>query len=232
MTVLDLIKASLRTLGVLAAGETPSNEEATDCRQALNLLLQGMQNEGLLSLTEQQTFDVAQSTISYTVGSGQTWDGNKPLRILSAILRYDSTDDYPLEIVPESEYLDISLKNTEGRPRVLMYVPGETTGTVYLYPKPDHAYEAILLSQKAFTEYTAGGTTISLPNGYLAYLKYALAIEIAPEFEREPSAWVLKQEQRYKEIIQRTNLKRPRQMQFDPLLTGYGKYDIQSDTYQ
>ena len=232
MTVLDLIKASLRVLGILAAGETPDAQQSTDARQALNLMLGEWDNDGFLTLREQQNFSVSSGTASYSIGDGETWDGNKPLKILVAYLRDSDGYDHPLTIINEKEYMEIYDKDSEGRPTRLFYQPAETTGTVYLYPEPDDAYTIYLLNHKEFTEYTALTTTISLPSGYLNALKFNLAVEIAPEYEREPSQWVISQATKKLAAIKSTNVKKPGPMKFDNALTGQpGIYDIDSDSY-
>lgn len=231
MTVNELIKASLRLLGRFASGETPDDDTLKDCREALNLLLDDMQHESLFSLTETQNFTVSSGTLLYTIGPSQTWNGNKPLNIISAFLRDSSGYDTELSIIGEVEYLKITDKDVNSRPNMLLYVPGNTTGTVYLYPEPDAAYTIYLLSQAAFTQYTSGSTTISLPAGYKSYLKYQLAVEIAPEFEMTPSPWILKQAERKLEKIMSTNIKDPEPMGFDPIFTGSVEYNIQTDSF-
>lgn len=220
MTVLELIKSSLRKLGVLAEAQTPSSEASANAREALNLLLEDWQNDGIVSLLEQQNFSVSSGTLSYSIGSGETWNGNKPLKVLHAFLRDSNGYDHPLTVVTHEEYMDICDKDLEGRPTVLYYLPSNTTGTVYLYPEPNTAYTIYILDQAPFTQYTALDTTISLPNGYKSALIYNLAIEIAPEYETEPSTWVVRQAAKKLAAIKSTNLKLPIPLKFDPVLLG------------
>lgn len=220
MTVLDLIKASLRVIGAIASSETPDSEMANDAMEALNLLLEDWQNEGLLSLLEQQNFSVSDGTLNYSIGSGETWDGNKPLRILNAHLRDSSGYDHPLSIITDKEYMEIVDKDLDGRPTVLYYLPSNSSGTVYLYPQPDADYTIYMLDQAPFTQYEDLDTTITLPNGYKSALKYNLALEIAPEYETEPSNWVVRQAQKKLAGIKSTNLKPPMPLKFDTVLTG------------
>ena len=42
----DIIKASLRTIGVLALGETPTTEDYTNCSQALNIMIKSWAKKG------------------------------------------------------------------------------------------------------------------------------------------------------------------------------------------
>ena len=231
MTVLDLIKSSLRLLGVLAAGETPDSAMSNDANSILTLLLEEWQNEGLVSLTEQQSFSVTSGTLNYTIGSGETWDGNKPLDILAATLRDSDGYDTDLKIIGEKEYLAIHDKDLSAKSTKLFYLPSNSTGTVYLYGQPDANYTIILLSQAAFTIYEDLNTTINLPSGYLQALRYNLAVEIAPEYEKTPSDWIVRQSIEKLAKIKRTNSKRPRPLRFDPLFNKLNTYDIESDTH-
>jgi hypothetical protein len=231
MTVLDLIKSSLRLIGAIASSEVPNSEMVNDAKEALNSLLGEWHNKGLVSLTEQQTFNISSGSLSYTIGTDMTWNGNKPLKVLSAFISLNSVD-YPLEIIGESEYMDISDKSVSCMPSKLFYLPGNNTGTVFLYGKPDQAYTITLLSQKAFTTYTSTSTSVDLPSGYLSALKYALAIEIAPEYESSPSQWLLSRANETISAIKRTNLKKPKAMQFDGIFSGGGgTYNVESDTF-
>ena len=85
MTVLDLIKSSLRLINALASGETPDANSANDARIALNVMLDSWHNEGLLTLMEEQSFSVVSGTSVYSIGAGQPWAGNKPLKIDTAV---------------------------------------------------------------------------------------------------------------------------------------------------
>jgi hypothetical protein len=76
-----------------------------------------------------------------------------------------------------------------------------------LWPKPSAANKVVLYSMKALTAFATADTAVSLPNGYLRALRYNLAIEMAPEFGREPSALVVTAAQESKEVIKRMNIK-------------------------
>lgn len=228
MTVLELCKAVYRIMGVIAAGETPDTGQNSDFKEALNLLLGEWENMGLLSLSEEQQFTAATGTASYSIGSGETWDGNKPVKINAAACRIGGID-YPIEIINEDSYLNISDKSSTGIPNKLYYRPSGSTGTIYLSPAPAAAYTIIITNNKAFTTYSSDGTEIDLPAGYLSALKYNVAVELYPEFEMEPKQWVVSRAFSTLEAIKNTNSKRPPTMLTD---TQGGVYDIDTGTYR
>lgn len=233
MTVLELIKSSLRGIGAIASSETPSSDAVSDAVELLNMLLEEWHNEGLVAQSERQSFAVSEDTYEYTIGDGLTWDGNAPLKIISAYIALDG-NDYSLKIIGEDEYMNIPVKDESGVPSRIYYERSGSTGTVFLHSSPEDDYTITMLSLKAFTAYSAGsvGTTINLPSGYLSALKYALCVEIAPEYETTPSDWILKRANETLAAIMRTNLKKPKPMTFDPLFSNsYGRYNAVSDTY-
>lgn len=233
MTVLDLIKASLRLIGALAANSTPNAEAERDGREALNLLLGEWRNRGLLTINERQTFNVVASTYSYTIGTGLTWNGRAPLKVLSAYLRIDTTD-YPLDIIGESEYMEIEDKAVVARPSKLHYAPSADTGTIYLYGSPDVNCTITILNP-IVTNYTSGSTTISLPSGYLQALKYALAVELIPEYDNiDPTLLqlIIRRANETMSAVKSSNLKKSKPIQFDTPFNGIGYYNPDSDTWE
>lgn len=232
MTVLDLIKSSLRLIGVIASGETPDGSMTSDALQALNLLLNSWQNEGLISLTEEQAFTATSGNMSYVIGSSQTWNGNKPLSIITAKIRDSAGNDYPLKQISYNDFLRIFSKSDSGRPYTFAYVPAESTGTIYLHFTPDTTYTVTLLSQKALTEYTVAllSSIIDLPAGYLAALKYNLAVELSPEYSTTISQLIIAKADDYLVKLKRTNLKKPSRISYDPIFSKKQNYDVITDT--
>ena len=220
MTVLELITAAYRKFGATAVGNTLASDMSQDGLEALNLLLEEWENDGTITLTEQQTFNVTADDYDYTIGSGETWDGNKPLRILEAYVTISSID-YPLTEIYEKEYMRIEDKDISAYPKSFCYVPAETTGTVYLYPSPSNSGTITILNNKAFTQYTSLTDDIDLPNGYKSALIWNLSTDMYPEFERKDTpSWLLKRAEDTLSKIKQTNTRRPIPLKYDPLLTG------------
>lgn len=232
MTVLDLIKSSLRAIGVIASGEDPTSEESSDALEALNMLLEEWHSSELIALKQMQTFNVAASTKSYTIGSGMTWNGSTPKRVLSAYVTLSGID-YPVDIIGESEYMGIPEKTLEGRPFRLFFLPSGSTGTIYLYYQPDQAYTLTMLHSKAFTPYTSLTANITLPNGYNSALKYNLAAEISTEYKVDPLAMqlVTKRASETLAALKKSNLKKVGPMQFEGIFNKTGTYNIETDTF-
>lgn len=72
-TVLDLLSGSLRSIGALASGETPTAEQTDDAFNMLNDMLAMWSNERMLVHYETEVvFPVVTSTYQYTIGPGGT----------------------------------------------------------------------------------------------------------------------------------------------------------------
>lgn len=225
MKFLELLKSSMRLIKAIAAGEAPTAAEAADGLEAFNLMLGEWHNDGLLSLIERQSFVTSAGNSSYVIGSGQTWDGNKPLKIISAVCKNSNGDEYVLRVIGDTEYNEIYDKDAQGRPSVLYYLPGSATGTIYLNDVPDGIYTITLVSQKAFTPIASITTTLDFPDGYLSAFKYALAVEIAPEYEKEPSPFIMRQAEKKKALIKSSNTRKSNRIKF-PRVTSGGRHGI------
>lgn len=66
----DIIKASLRALGVIGVGETPITEDYTNCSQALNIMIKSWSKKGIpLWVTQEINFPVITGISAYPLGA-------------------------------------------------------------------------------------------------------------------------------------------------------------------
>tara|TARA_R100001086_G_scaffold250077_1_gene193283 strand:- start:973 stop:1677 length:705 start_codon:yes stop_codon:yes gene_type:complete len=234
MTGLQLVSAILRKLEVLASGEVPSGDEASDTLSAVNLLLSGWSNEELtIFQTVEEAFTLTAGDDSYTIGSGGDFDTSRPQSILKAAIRSGSGSnqtDYPVEVREINDWAMIPSKKVQSSiPWELYQNGGYPLKTIQLYPVPSEANALVLWSKKPLTEITSLSTTLSFPPGYERALIYNGAIEAAPEFGREPSAAVVKIARESLATIKSKNVK-PARLETD---MGRGRrYDIQSGRYR
>lgn len=184
MTVGELLKSSLRLIGAIATGETPSNDEMKDALSALNLMLDAWSiKRGMIYVTTLENFNLVAGTASYTIGSSGTFDTTKPVKVLSAYTRDSDGNDSPLEVYTERErYNAHTDKTLSRRPDELFYQPSHALAYLYAYPVPDEAYTLYIESLKPLSSLSGYTTEISLPDGYENALVYNLAVRLAPEF--------------------------------------------------
>ncbi len=207
-TASDLIKGSLRLLGVIASGETPSAADTADGLTALNEMIESWSTEGLIVPTvTKEELSWASGNASRTWGSGGNFSTARPLRLLNAAILSGGVE-YPLKVLTPQEWADTAQKTLTSTIPTRVYLdPTMTTATVYLWPVPSATVTFVPYSEKPLTAFALSSTTFTFPPGYYRALRYNLAIEIATEYGKAVSAEVAKIAGDSKEIIQRANIK-------------------------
>ena len=182
----DLIKASYRKIGVLGAGSSLQNEEAQDALSGLNAMVASWSTVGALIFTEtKETFPLT-GALSYTIGAGQDFDTTVPKMITSAYSTY-SGYDRPIEIIDGEKYGQIADKDYAGLPDKLYFDSNYPTATIYLYPVNYASTTLTMFAQKPLLRFDSLDTVFAMPPEYERAIIYNLAIEMAPEFEAQPS---------------------------------------------
>lgn len=194
MTALQLITRALRTIGSLAAGETPTAEEADDCLTILNEMVSawGTQRQTIF-VVARNVYPVTNLVQTYTIGPGATWDQARPLWIQDAgIIQLNNSNtplELPMQIWTVDQWAAESLKQTQSAlPMALYYDYGFSTtgrGTVSLWPVPSvGTLNIALYTPTALTQFANLATPYTFPPGYDRALRLQLAVELAPEFGR------------------------------------------------
>ncbi len=190
-TVRSLIARSMRDLGALAVGETPTADEASDALTTLNELLEAWSLERLMVYhIAEVTKALTGGTASYTIGSGGSINTARPLRIENAVLRDANNLDIPVRMLTRQEYASIALKATQSTyPHWLYYDNNYNSsglGTVTLWPVPSTSDKTLRLwCWQPLSSVATLDTTINLPPGYTRALRSNLALELAAEYGRE-----------------------------------------------
>lgn len=218
-TALDLISSSMRLLGVLAAAETPSAAEANDALGVLNDLLDAWALENLMLFrNENDQYNLVASQQSYTIGTGGNFNNVRPVTIEGAFVTYNGLD-FPLRVLNTDQWNSIALKSLAAPlPTALYYVPTMPLGNIYIWPIPTLVLPLTLAVNMQFTA-LALATTLSYPPGYAKALRYALAVELAPEYGLQPPPAVVAIARETIGNIKAANRQQP-VAKFDPALTG------------
>ena len=205
-TALDIITKAMQKCGILTKTESPDADETADALDCLNALLSSWSNESMLIYTRAlENFPLVAGTISYSIGSGQTFNTTRPTQILSAYVRQGSVD-YPVEVINDENYAKITFKTMQGIPTYLNLDNGFPAGTIKLYPSPLAGLTLFILSEKVLSSF-ALSDTVSLPPGWERALVYNLAVEISPEYGQQVDPLVLKIANDSKGAIQRAIIK-------------------------
>jgi hypothetical protein len=185
-TALTVIQASMRLIGVLAQGETPSSSESADALSRLNLMLAGWSIERINIYTKlKSTHSLVGGTQSYTIGAGGVFNVARPVKIeAGGIIQADGirTD---LELLTTDQWWAIEEKAVSATtPLQLCDDYAYPLSTLYFWPKPSGTPTFEMLSWQQLTGFSAVGDTFDLPPGYQQAIEYNLAVLLAPEYGR------------------------------------------------
>lgn len=220
IAAIDLIKTAMRLIGVIAAGETPSAEEATDGLRALNDVLERWSIESLAvygSLPKVFATVAGQST--YTVGTGGNWNTDRPVSIDNMYTTINGFDYVATEWSLE-QYNSVGLK-TQRQPYAQrwVFINDAPLAQIILWPTPSAAVPITIDMPRLLTQVATIATTLTLPPGYVSALQYAVAEELAPQYGSPID--ISARARATKALIKRAN-RTSRTMSFDPTLAQSG----------
>jgi hypothetical protein len=205
----DIINGSLRLLGVLAEGETPSAETSQDALRAMNQMVDSWSTERLsVYATQDQIFTWPAGQLSRTLGPSGDFSGNRPVLLDDSTYFKDPGTgvSYGIKFINQQQYNGIAVKTvTSTYPQVIFVNMTFPDVEMYIYPRPTRALEWHFISVQELTQPATLATVLHFPPGYLRAFRYNLACEMAPEFGVEPSSQVRRLAMSSKRNIKRIN---------------------------
>jgi hypothetical protein len=134
------------------------------------------------------TVNISQTVASTTINAYY----ERPLSINSAFVRVNTNSngqpilngglDYPITILNLENYELIGLKTLNGPwPRALYYQPGESLGTITVWPNPSQG-EMHIFADTLFQRFTNINDEIVIPQGYIMALRWCLAERLMPMY--------------------------------------------------
>lgn len=237
-TALDMIRRSLRMLGVESQGEVPANNEANEALVSLNAMVDQWSNEKLMLFTiTNNLFNVVAGTTDYTmgpVGSGATWESSQVTRPLltqrySAFIRANQSGintDYVMDYYPNDRFQSIFQKTiSTNYPYAWTCDWNYPICTVRIYPNPTLNVQFGLSEYAQLTRFGTLTDSLVMPPGYENCIVFNLCIELAPEYGVEPTGFILEKAKETKFNIKRANAQ-PVLMSVDRSLLTHGIYNI------
>ncbi len=190
MTVRDLIFSSLRLIGVLAQGETPSAQDQTDAFNALNIMIDSYSTNNLMiPAIVSETFTCVAGQQTYSMGPGGNFNTGRPTRIVSAqtiVLGSNPVQTLPLKIINVDQFSSIFVKSVQSTIPLWMYNDNANPSVnLSLWPVPQVNSQLEIFSQKNLTQFSSVNDTVAMAPGGSRMLKYNLAIELAPEYGKD-----------------------------------------------
>ena len=226
-TAIEIITQSLRKIHAIGRGETLPADEAQDALTALNDMISSWSVEGGYVFAEtSETFNLTGSN-NYTIGTGGDFDTDRPYEIVTAYTTLGSIDT-PVDLIDQTEYANIADKSARGTANQLYYDNNFPLGNIKLYPVPDAGHTLTLNTYKVLSRFDSLTSTVDLPPGYNAALVFNLAIDLAPEYEKEPMMTVIKQAAKYKSVVFTSNTRNDKNISSVDavLLDSYSDYNV------
>jgi hypothetical protein len=190
----ELINGSLRLLGVLAEGETPSQETSNDALVAMNQMIDSWNTEKLMIYnTQDQVFTWPADQITRTLGPTGNFIGNRPVLLDDSTYYRDASTNvsFGIKFINQQQYDGIAVKTVTSTYPQVMWINAENPNlSMTIYPKPTRDLEWHFISAQELTQPATLVTVLAMPPGYLRAFRYNLATELAPEFGVEPSPTV------------------------------------------
>ena len=177
-------------MGILDSGEALSTQQVTDALSAANDLLDSWSIEQILvyqAARNVQTLSAA--TQSYAIGTGLTWDQPRPAAIVAAAVINAAGPGTEVHVCTAREWAAIEDRQSSSYLiKHLFYDRAVSNGQVYVSPIPLGSGLTIeLITYNALTQFADTTSPIAIPAGYLRALKLGLAIELAPQYDMQPS---------------------------------------------
>ena len=181
-----------------------------------------------VTMSANATGSYALNTVTFTTPGD--FAVQRPLRITNGFTRLTSSGisqvDYPLELISVDQWTAIGLKSQPGPwPKVCYYDMGYPLGTLYMFPQPSQGGELHLWTDNLFTDFLSLTTPVSLPQGYARFLKLALALELAPEYGKQPSPLLIDQYKQAKQAVKNLNRQAQSVATYDRAIAGRARND-------
>lgn len=210
-TARTIVSNALQRLGINAAGETPSAEDAALCFELLNTMLDGWATESMFAHAQAWVvFALPANTTTRTIGPGAQVDVARPIRVEEGSFCRFSNIDYPLTPIGAEKYGDIGLKTITGAwPAFVHYQPTVPTGTLNFWPATSGDVTVHLNTQVIVSQFANLDQDYTLPPGVKRAIELSLVEEIAVPFGRSVPARMEKQAASARANVKRVNLRVP-----------------------
>lgn len=211
MTVSDLIIAAIQR--VTSGGDLPSPDDVTMALARLNDLIDAWKIEGLTTWTITRTTWALTSAATYSVGATGTIAIDRPINGQSldfGLLDNNVSPAFERRMInyTDDQYHSVGFKAlTAPYPQGFYYNPTTPTGTISPWPIPTAANLSGVIYAPAPAGEVGLSDTLALPQGYRRFYRDNLAVEIAPDFDLQPSPVLLQSAIDSKALVKRANVR-------------------------
>jgi hypothetical protein len=179
-----LIINTLRGIGAIATGETPTADESNDGLVMLNDLLELWSTQNLAVYgSADVSFPTVAAQAMYTIGPTGNWVGDRPVRINDNPFCTVGGVDFPIDLIGQQDYDLIGLKTQPGQiVERMLYVNDSPNGRITLWPTPNSVVQITMNIDRLLASVANLVTVMTFPPGYMLAFKHALGIMMAPDY--------------------------------------------------
>jgi hypothetical protein len=233
-TGLQVLTDALKLIGVTAGHEVPTSAEQQDAFARLNELIDSWGTHAqTLYVPHRATLATVIGQQTYTIGPGGNLNVTPPPFTIDAASWLTSgtvPSEVYLELATDQSYVGQPVKTLTGSPpQTVSYTRGAPLGELWVWPVPTVATDLVVYWREAVRQFPDLVTPVALLPGYAKALRTNLALELAPEYGRQPDALVVKLAAESLADVKRANVPWV-EIGIDPALTGGGAYDIRTDS--
>lgn len=211
-TARTLVTDALDLNGVHAAEEPLTAHQEQQGLRVLNDLIQSASLEQfIIYYMPPQVIPWPAGRAMLTWGAGGDIATPRPVQIGLQASRYDAilNQSWPVAVYSLEEYRAIP-GPMHGDPITLVsYGANSPLGELYGWPIPLTTQEVTVYPWQPLTTWTEFDTDLLLPPGYERWLKAAVACDLAPLYDKEPSATVQAMQSQAKNVLKTTNVTIP-----------------------
>jgi hypothetical protein len=187
----EIITAALRLVGAVADGDDPSSSQLSDAAQALNMIVKQWAGPSSIYLPGFQMWQRERASLTLTAkasfdlkASGGDLDIDPPVKILIATLKTSDGYETPLTPMLLPEYQSLADKSAEGDPTKYYYEKQLSEGTIYFDYVPSDTTKTVELTYlRLLEDFDEAANNPDFPQQFYRPLKFALAVDIAPEYD-------------------------------------------------
>lgn len=181
----EIIRDALILCGGLEDDETPTAEQSTHARRALNRMVKAWSKKGLKAWCNNEvSLTLVASQASYSIGpTGADLVTERPLSVTNVRKVVTGTEETPVRIMSRSEYMEQTSKDTDSEPVAVYYDPQLDNGVLYVWPSPAGAYTLKFTAKQYIEDFDNQTNTPYFPVEWLDAIVYNLALRLCPKYE-------------------------------------------------
>lgn len=234
-TVGDLISLALTDSGAFGQGQALGASDGANALLRTNNMIGQWNRRRWLDYHLVDTGVACTGAISYTVGTGGTFNIPRPDQIEAAYIRQvvptnPTPIDWPLTLIKaREEYSRIAIKTLAAAPSTYLFYDSDyPLGAVYPWPLPNSNYELHLLTKSVLVTFASLTDVLAIPPEYYDAIYWNLCVRFRAAYRLPPDATFNKQAKKSLDTIRAANFQVGR-LRMPPGIRVGPAYNIYSD---